>query len=70
MFHFSNALGALTAGGISNAYYPAADRGLGLTMSRTGIALMYGSLGGLLNEFWPDLERKVLKKKNSNEEKE
>jgi hypothetical protein len=26
-FNYSNVLGALTAGGISNAYYPSADRG-------------------------------------------
>ena len=62
MFHFSNLLGAFTSGGISNAYYPEADRGFGLTMSRSGIALMYGSLGGLLSEFWPDIDRKVFHK--------
>lgn len=60
-FHFSNVLGAFTAGGISNAYYPPADRGFGLTMSRAGIALIYGSLGGVLNEFWPDIDKKIFK---------
>ena len=62
-FHFSNVLGAFTAGGISNAYYPREDRGFGLTMSRSAIALSYGSLGGLLDEFWPDIDRKVFHKK-------
>ena len=58
-FGWSNALGALTAGGIANAYYPAADRGFGLTMSRAGISLLYGSLGGIGSEFWPDVARKL-----------
>jgi len=58
-FNWSNALGALTAGGISNAYYPAEDRGLGLTFDRAGISLLYGSMGGLASEFWPDISRKL-----------
>jgi len=61
-FNWSNALGALTAGAFSNAYYPSSDRGFGLTMSRSGIALLYGSAGGLVQEFWPDIQRKVLHK--------
>jgi len=61
-FNFSNALGAVTAGGISNAYYPASDRGFGLTMSRSAIALAYGSAGGLVQEFWPDIQRKLFHK--------
>jgi hypothetical protein len=55
-------LGALTAGSISNAYYPPSDRGFGLTMSRAGISLLYGSLGGLASEFWPDVNRKLFHK--------
>ena len=58
-FHWSNTLGAISAGSISNAYYPAQDRGFSLTMSRAGIAMLYGSLGGLGSEFWPDIYRKV-----------
>ncbi len=61
-FNSSNILGAFTAGGISNAYYPPPDRGFGLTMSRVGISLLYGSLGGLLNEFWSDIDHKMLHK--------
>lgn len=60
--NFSNILGALSAGGVSNLYYPEADRGFTLTMSRAGIALLYGSIGGLLNEFWPDIHRKLKKR--------
>jgi hypothetical protein len=63
-FNFSNILGAVSAGGVSNAYYPPGDRGFGLTMSRAGIALIYGSAGGLIDEFWPDIQRKVFHKKD------
>jgi len=64
-FSFSNILGALTAGSISNAYYPTQDRGFGLTMSRSAIALGYGCLGGLVLEFWPDIDHKLFHKKES-----
>ncbi|MBV9343280.1 MAG: hypothetical protein JO159_20630 [Acidobacteria bacterium] len=54
---WENILGALTAGSVSNIYYPPAERGLGLTMSRSAIAIGYGSLGGLVDEFYPDISR-------------
>jgi hypothetical protein len=54
-FAWSNVLGAFTSGGLSNAYYPQAERGFGLTMSRSAISLGYGSLGGLVDEFYPDI---------------
>jgi hypothetical protein len=58
-FSFENVLGAFSSGSLSNLYYPSSDRGVGLTMSRSGIALMFGSAGGLLHEFWPDIRRKL-----------
>ncbi len=61
-FSFENVLGAFSSGGLSNVYYPSSDRGFGLTMSRSTIALAYGSVGGLLDEFWPDISRKLFKK--------
>lgn len=61
-FHFSNVLGAFTSGSISNAYYPESDRGFGLTMSRSAIALGYGTIGGIFSEFWPDIQAKIFKK--------
>lgn len=64
-FNFSNILGAFTAGGISNVYYPPPNRGFGLTMSRSGISLLYGSLGGLVDEFWPDIDRKFFHRKKN-----
>ena len=62
-FNFSNALGAVSAGGLSNAYYPASDRGFGLTMSRAAISLGYGALGNLVDEFYPDVTRWVFRKR-------
>jgi hypothetical protein len=61
-FNFSNVFGAFTSGGLSNVYYPSSDRGAELTVSRSAIALAYGSLGGLVDEFWPDISRVLFKK--------
>ena len=58
-FSFSNVLGAFSTGGLSNFYYPPSDRGFGLTMSRTGISLMYGGLSNILSEFWPEIQNKL-----------
>ena len=55
--------GALSSGALSNAYYPSADRGFGLTMSRAGVSLLFGSLGGIGSEFWPDIARKLHRKR-------
>ena len=62
-FNWSNVLGAFSAGGLSNVYYPSTDRGLGLTMSRSAISLAYGSAGGLIDEFWADIDHKLFHKK-------
>lgn len=61
-FNWQNVFGAFTAGSISNAYYPSSDRGFGLTMSRSGIALLYGSAGGLADEFWPDVSHRLFRR--------
>lgn len=58
-FAWENVLGALTTGGLSNAYYPPKERGFGLTMSRSAISIGYGSLGGLVDEFYPDISRRL-----------
>jgi len=61
-FNFSNVLGAFSSGGLSNLYYPSSDRGFGLTMSRSAISLAYGSIGGLVDEFWTDIDHKLFHK--------
>jgi len=35
------------------------DRGVVLTLSRATIALGYGTIGGLFDEFWPDIQHKL-----------
>lgn len=62
-FNWSNVLGAFSSGGLSNVYYPRSDRGFGLTVSRSSIALLYGSVGGLVDEFWIDIHDKVFHKR-------
>lgn len=57
--NWSNLLGAFSSGGLSNVYYPASDRGFGLTMSRTGISLLYGGISNVLSEYWPEIQRKI-----------
>jgi hypothetical protein len=61
-FNFSNMLGAFATGGLSNLYYPASDRGAGLTLSRSAISIGYGTAGGLFDEFWPDIHRRLFHK--------
>jgi len=61
--NYSNILGNLAAGGISNLYYPSTDRGAGLTIERGATVTAYGALGGVFNEFWPDIARKIFKDK-------
>lgn len=58
-FNSSNVLGAFSSGGLSNVYYPKADRGVSLTMSRSAISLLYGSAGGLIDEFWTDIDHRL-----------
>jgi len=63
--NWSNVFGKLTAAGLSNLYYPAADRGANLTLTRVAISLSYQMLGNLGIEFWPEIHRKFFKGKKS-----
>jgi hypothetical protein len=63
--NYSNVLGNLAAGGISNLYYPAADRGFGLTMKQGLIVTAEGIIGSMLIEFYPDVRQHFRKKKTS-----
>jgi hypothetical protein len=55
--NYSNILGNLAAGGISNIYYPAAQRGASLTFQRSATVTMEGAIGSVFFEFWPDIAR-------------
>jgi len=48
---YSSLLGSLAAGGISNAYYPESDRGVGLTFQNFGIGIAATAGVNLLQEF-------------------
>jgi len=50
-FCYSGVLGSLAAGGLSNAYYPDTDRGVGLTFQNFGIGLGATAGVNLLQEF-------------------
>ena len=54
-FNTSNVLGNFIAGGISNAYYPSDERGIGLTFENASIVTAEGMLGAQILEFSPDL---------------
>ncbi len=61
--NFSNVGGNLIAGTLSNLYYPDSDRsGWEQTISSALIVTAEGALGGMFQEFWPDISRKILKK--------
>ena len=48
---YSGILGSLAAGGISNAYYPAADRGAALTFENTLLNIAGAAASNLFEEF-------------------
>jgi hypothetical protein len=62
-FNWSGILGSIAASGLSNAYYPEKDRGLGPTFSRVVMSLPFSIIDELVNEFGPDMEKKIAGKK-------
>ena len=59
----SNVAGNIMAGGISNLYYPASDRGVGLTFERGMVVTAEGVIGAVMLEFAPDINRHLFHKK-------
>lgn len=58
-FNTSEIAGNLVAAGISNAYYPAADRSVGNTLDKWGQQLALDTAFNIAKEFWPDVRHKV-----------
>ncbi len=54
-FNTSNVAGNFIAGAISNAYYPANERGVGLTLQNGVTVTLEGMAGAQILEFSPDL---------------
>ncbi len=60
--NYGNVAGNFIAGAISNAYYPANDRGVELTFARGASVTYEGVAGAELAEFWPDIYQHFLNK--------
>ena len=60
--NYSNVLGNFISGGISNAYYPAADRGFGQTVYGALTVTAEGVIGAEFVEFWPDISKRLSRK--------
>ncbi len=58
-FNFSEIGGNALAAGMSNLYYPTADRTVTGTLSRWGMQVMWDTLSNEMKEFWPDVRRKL-----------
>jgi hypothetical protein len=60
--NYSNVLGNIASGGISNLYYPSNNSGIGQTFTNGFIVTAEGGAGSIFQEFWPDISRKFLHK--------
>ncbi|MBV8207890.1 MAG: hypothetical protein JO041_13955 [Acidobacteria bacterium] len=61
-FNTSEIAGNAVAAGISNAYYPSADRSIPQTMNKWGQQLALDTGFNILKEFWPDMRHRVFGK--------
>ncbi len=62
-FDWSGLFGLIAASSLSNAYYPAADRGVEATFQRVGMGIPLSVIDHLIDEFGPDLEKRLLRRK-------
>jgi hypothetical protein len=62
-FNWSKLLAAFSSAGLSNAYYPSGNRGLGLTVTNAGLAYAGEAGMNVVKEFWPDISRARKQKK-------
>jgi hypothetical protein len=62
-FNFSEVVGNGLEAGLSNAYYPPQERGLTQTTVNWGTQMESAVLNHIFQEFWPDIRRKVLRRK-------
>jgi len=60
-FNTSEIAGNAVAAGISNIYYPEAQRTVSDTMQKWGTQLALDTFFDELKEFWPDIRHKILK---------
>ncbi len=58
-FNTSELAGNAVAAGISNLYYPAADRSFGNTANKWGQQIALDTFFNVAKEFWPDMRNKL-----------
>lgn len=63
-FNFSEVIGNSTAVAISNAYYPD-NRTATSAVSKLGVQLGVDMAANILKEFWPDIDRKLSRKRRA-----
>ncbi len=63
-FNYSEALGNATAAAFSNVYHAPEDRTVGSNFKTYGMLYMWDGLSNEMKEFWPDIRRKVFRKKD------
>lgn len=64
--NYSNIGGNLASGALSNLYYPNSDGGFTQTIEGGLTVTLEGTFGAALQEFWPDIARKVFHKDPTN----
>ena len=62
-FNYSEIGGDAVAGVLSNAYYPPGERSVGDVLTRMAIQLIWHTASNQAKEFWPDIRRKLNKKR-------
>ena len=66
-FNWSGLLGGLAASALANTYYPEEERGVGKTFSRVATGIPFSVIDHLVDEFGPDLQRKLTCKRKQAE---
>ena len=64
-FNFSEVGGNLCEAALSEAYYPAQERGVGKTFENWGTQMESAALNNIAKEFWPDFRRIVLRRQDT-----
>jgi hypothetical protein len=68
--NYANVAGNFIGGAISNIYYPADQRGVGLTFGRGASVTYEGIVGAEIAEFWPDIAQHFMKKKQQKQDQQ
>lgn len=62
-FAYARMAGIFGGAALSNAWYPDRYRTVGGTLERAGFSIAGDVAGNLVREFWPDIKRKLLKRR-------